>query len=81
MGKQKSRITRKVKSKVKQKVKQKLILKPVIVHHMGVGLTQLECPYGASEVFATAGLAMKIKKRHEQKMRHRRRLCRLFKGM
>ena len=71
-----------VKQRVKQHVKKKLTtIKPVIVHQTGAGVTQLECPYGASEAFLTHGLAMKVKRRHENKWRHKNRVCRLFKGM
>jgi hypothetical protein len=68
--------------KIARKVQQKLSdIQPVRVHHTGAGVVQLECPYGASEAFRTSSMAMRMKKRHEQKWRHRKRLCRLFKGM
>jgi hypothetical protein len=71
-----------LKHKVKKRIKNAITtIKPVIVHHTGAGITQLECPYGASEAFRTSGMAMIMKRRHENKWRHKKKLCRLFKGM
>lgn len=68
--------------KIVRRVQQKLSdIQPVRVHHTGVGVVQLDCPYGATEAFRTSSMAMSVKRRHENKWRHRNRLCRLFKGM
>lgn len=75
-------MAKKYKPPIKQRIKQKITtVQPVVVHHTGAGITQLECPYGASEAFRTSGMAMRVKRRHEKKWRHRKKLCRLFKGM
>jgi hypothetical protein len=75
-------MAKKYKTPVTKKIVQKIVTsKPVIVHHTGAGVVQLECPYGASEAFMTSGMAMIMKRRHENKLRHKKKLCRLFKGM
>jgi hypothetical protein len=75
-------VAKKYKPPVAQRIKQKITsVKPVMMHHTGAGVTQLECPYGASEAFRTSAMAMKMKRRHENKWRHKKKLCRLFKGM
>lgn len=71
-------ITHKVKQHIKKKLTEVL---PVKVHQVGGGEVILECPYGAGQAFRTHGMAMKVKRRHESKWRHRKRVCRLFKGM